>query len=99
MGLQLLEQVVHRQLRVTVVEADDHPDRDHVLAHRIDERAAELAVLGARPERPAHRVDDAVERLRDLPDLLHPERPDLRMLAADPEAVEGDTRQMTLSSL
>ena len=46
--LQLLEQVVHRELGVAVVEPDDHPDRDHVVAHRVDERAAELAVLRAR---------------------------------------------------
>ena len=29
---------------VAVVEPDDHAERDHVLAHRVDERAAELAV-------------------------------------------------------
>ena len=29
MRLQLLQQVVHRQRRVAVVEPDDHPDRDH----------------------------------------------------------------------
>ena len=57
--LQLLEQVVRRQLGVAVVEPDDEPDRDHVVAHRVDERAAELAELAAAAERPAHRVDDA----------------------------------------
>ena len=45
--LQLLEQVVHRELGVAVVEPDDHAERDHVVAHRVDERAAELAVLRA----------------------------------------------------
>src|SRR6478609_4490593 len=93
MELQLLQQVVHRQLRVGVVEPDDEADRDHVVAHGIDERAAELAELLPRPQRPAHRVDHAVERLRDLPDLLHAERPYLRVLAAQPEAVERGTRQ------
>ena len=75
---------------------DDHPESEHVLAHRIDERAAEFAVLGSRPQRPAHRVDDTVERPRNLPDLLHSERPNLRVLAGQAEAVERDTREMPL---
>ena len=33
------------ELDVAVVEPDDDADRDHVVAHRVDERAAELAVL------------------------------------------------------
>ncbi len=37
-GLQLLEEVVGRNLHVAVVEPDDHPDGDHVVAHRVDER-------------------------------------------------------------
>ncbi len=45
MRLQLLQQVVRRERGVAVVEPDDHADRDHVVAHRVDERAAELAVL------------------------------------------------------
>ncbi len=35
--------------------------------------------LRAPAQRPAERVDHPVERLRDLPDLLHPELPDLRV--------------------
>src|ERR1043165_3776122 len=53
-GLQLLEHVVAGEGGVAVVEADHEPDRDLVLAHRVDEAAAELAVLGLRPQRPAH---------------------------------------------
>ena len=64
MRLQLLQQVVDGELDVAVVEPDDHADREHVVAHRVDERAAELAVLRRGAQRPAHRVDDAVERLR-----------------------------------
>ena len=97
--LQLLQQVVHRERRVAVVEPDDEPDRDHVLAHRVDERAAELAELLAGAQRPAHRVDDAVERLRDLPDLFHRELPDLRLLAAEGEAVDRDACEVALRPL
>ena len=97
--LQLLQQVVHGELRVAVVEPDHHPDREHVVAHRVDERAAELAVLLRRAQRPAQRVDHAVERLRDLPDLLHAERPHLRVLALEPEPVERDAGQVALRPL
>ena len=48
MGLQFLEEVVRRQRGIAVVESHDHADRQHVVAHRIDERTAELAVLRAR---------------------------------------------------
>ena len=99
MGLQLLEEVVHRQLGVAVVEPHDHPERHQVLPERVDERAAELAVSGLRTEGPAHRVDHAVERSRDLPDFLHPERPDLRVLTVQAGAVERDAGQMSLGPL
>ena len=99
MGLQLLQEVVRRQRGVAMVEPDDHPDRQHVVAHRIDERAAELAVLGLRAQRPTHRVDDAVERLGDLPHLLHAEFPHLRVGAAQIEVVDRDVGEMTLRAL
>src|SRR4051812_30626950 len=66
---------------------------------RIEEKPAELAELPPRPQRPAHRVQDLVERLRALPDLLLAERPHLRVLAAQPEAVERRAGQMTLRPL
>src|SRR4029077_13332337 len=78
---------------------DDHPDREHVVAHRVDERAAELAVLLPGAQRPAERVDHTVERLGDLPDLLHPERPDLRVVALKGEAVERDAGEVALRPL
>ena len=88
-----------RELGVTRLEPGDEAERDHVVSHRVDERAAELAVLGALAQRPAHRVDDAAERRRDLPDLFHAERPDLRLLARDPEAVERGRGQVALCAL
>ena len=96
--LQLLEKPVHRERRVGVVEPDDHAERDAVLAHRVDERAAELAPVRRAAQRPAHRVDDAVERLLDLPDLLDAERPHLR-LRLQAEAVERDAGEMSLRPL
>ena len=90
---------MRRELDVAVVEADDHAERDHVVAHRVDERAAELAVLGAPAQRPAHRVDHAAERLLDPPDLLDAERPDLRVLALEAEVVDRGAREVTLRSL
>src|SRR5581483_5447764 len=97
--LQLLEQVVDGERGVAVVEADDHAQRDHALPHRVDERAAELAVAGGRAERPAHRVDHAVERLCDLPDLLDAEGPHLRVLALQCEALDRRAGEVTLGAL
>ena len=94
--LQLLEDVVDRELDVARLETGDEPERDHVVAHRVDERAAELAVLGALAQRPTHRVNDVAERLRDLPDLLDAERPDLRLSAREAEPVDGGARQVAL---
>ena len=96
-GLQDLEQVVRVEPGIAVVEADDHPDRHHVVAHRVDERAAELAVLRLRAQRPAHGVDHAVERPRDLPHLLHAELPHLRRrVTAETEVVERDVGEVSL---
>ena len=90
---------MHREARVAVVEADDQAHRDLVLAHRVDERAAELAVLGREPQRPAHRVDHAVERLLDLPDLLDAELPLLRVLGAEVEVADRRAGQVALGAL
>ncbi len=51
-----------------------------LVLHRVDPGAADLPVLGRDLQRPrADRVDQAVERLGDLPDLLDAELPDLRL--------------------
>src|SRR4029077_7392259 len=42
---------------------------------------------------------DAIERLLHLPDFLHAERPDLRVLARETEPVERDAGEMALRSL
>src|SRR6202000_483867 len=52
------------------------------------EGPAGLLGLAAPAQRPAHRVDDLVERLGNLPDLLHPELPRLRVGPVDVEVVE-----------
>jgi hypothetical protein len=95
--LEKLEQVVDGGRRVGVVEVDDEADADKVLAglvvpHRIDPAAADLAVARAHADRPgADRVDHAVQRFRDLPDLLDAEFPNLR-LATFGEAELADRR-------
>ena len=73
MQLHPLEQLVHVERCVVVVQPNDQPDRDLARPERIHEAAAER-VSG---ERPAQRVDDAIQRPLDLPHLLHPEREDL----------------------
>ncbi len=96
MGLQLLQQVMGGQLDVAIVQPDDHSDRQHVIAHRIDERSAELPVAGLRSQGPAESVNDAVEWLRDPPNLFHPKLPDLGVVAPQTKVVQGDTGQMPL---
>ena len=97
--LELLQHVVHGELDVRRLEPGDEADRHEVVAHRVDEGAAELAEARRRPQRPAHRVDDLSQRLADAPDLLHAERPDLRVLAVEPELVDGRAGQVPLRAL
>ena len=95
--LQDLEQVMRVEPGIAVVETDDHPDRHHVVAHGVDERSAELPELRLGPQWPAHGVDHAVERPRDLPHLLHPELPHLwRGVTPETEVVEREVREMPL---
>ena len=81
--LELLEQVVRGGGRVGVLEVDDETDADEILArllvlHRVQPRAADLPILGRDLQRPRpDRVNQAVERLGDLPDLLDAELPRL----------------------
>src|SRR5204863_4768623 len=68
-------------------------------AHGVDERATELAVLRTEAERPAHRVDHAIQRLFDLPDLLHAELPLLRLAAPELEVADRRAGQVPLRAL
>ncbi len=97
--LELLEEIVRRQLDVAVVEPDHEAERHHLITHRVDPRAAELAVLGRLAQRPPERVDDPAERLRDAPDLLDPELPDLRFRAVEAEVVERRSREVARRAL
>ena len=85
--------------RVGVVEPDHEPDAQLVLAHRVDEAAAELVPLRGLAQRPAHRVDHPVERLLDLPDLLHAELPARRQRAVEVEVVERRLGQVAERAL
>ena len=101
--LELLQHVVDREARVGVVEPGHEADRDAgrvaLAVHRVDPRAAELLVLRLRPQRPAERVDHAVERLVDLPDLLDAERPDLRVGAGEAERLDRGAGQVAPAAL
>jgi len=100
MRLQLLQARRAPTARRRGSRGDDHADRDQVVAHRIDERAAELAIAAPRPQRPAHRVHHFTKRLRDLPDLLHPERPHLRVVAGgSPKRSSATPVRLTLRPL
>ncbi len=97
--LEHLEQVVRVELRVAVVEPQYQPDRHEVVAHRVDERTAELPVLRLRSQRPPQGVDHAVERSSDLPDLLDAELPHLRRgVAPEAEVVECGVGEMALGA-
>ncbi len=97
--LELLQHVVDGELDVRRLEARDEADGDELVAHRVDERPTELAEARRRAQRPAHRVDDPPERLPDAPDLLHAERPDLRVLAVQAELVDSRGSQEALRPL
>src|SRR5205807_10198770 len=99
MRLELLDDVVDRESGVAVVQAGDESERNPVLAHRVDEAAAELAVLRAEAKRPAHGVDHPVERLGDLPDLLHAELPLRRIFARQAEVADRRAGQMATGAL
>ena len=55
--------------------------------------------LAAEAQRPAHRVDHAVERLLDLPDLLHAELPLLWVLGAEVEVADRRAGEVALGAL
>ena len=80
--LELLQHVVRREPRVGVLEPDHEADAEVLGAHRVDERAADLAVLAApRSGQPSVWMIRS-SGSRDLPDLLDAERVGLRERAS-----------------
>ncbi len=69
MLLEAVERHVGIEQRIVIVEADDEPQRDTTLRHRVDEAAAELILQERIPQRVDHgaRFDAA---LGNLPQLL-----------------------------
>ena len=100
MRLQLLQHVVHRQLRVAVVEPDDHADGDHVVAERIDERAAELAVLApaARSGQPIVWITRS-SGFATFQTSLTPSAQTCGLAPCEPEALERGAGQVALRPL
>ena len=80
MQLEALQLVVRIERRVLVVETDHEADVDDAVFHPVDEGAAERVHV----QRIAERVDHVAGRMAifgKLPELLHAERIDLRILA------------------
>src|ERR1700722_14734012 len=78
MGLEALEFLERRQIRVLIVQVNDEADRNQIVVEMIEERAA----AGAVAERPAHRMlHQAAAKLfrRDLPQLLQADADILRL--------------------
>ena len=73
MPLQRLQQLMHVQRRIAIVEPDNQPERDEIRLERVDETAAKGVVR----ERPAQGMNHAIERLLRLPQLLDAECEDL----------------------
>ncbi len=93
MLLHLLQQDVHVQRRLPIVEAHHEPERQEVGLERIEEAAAESVAR----QRPAQRVDDRVQRPLRFPQLLDPEGIDhgvggAHLLPAQPGLGEGAAR-------
>ena len=90
--LELLQQVVDGEPGVGVVEPDHEADRDlrrlALAVHAVDPRAAELLVLALdRSGQPS--VWMTLSSGFDLPDLLDAERPDLRVVGRQVEALSA----------
>jgi hypothetical protein len=79
MALHLLQEDVDVERRLAVVEAHDEAEGEEVRLQRVEEAAAE----GVARQRPAQGVDDRVQRALRLPELLHPQRVDHRIVGPD----------------
>ncbi len=88
MGLEALELLERRQIRVGVVEVDDEADRHQIVAEVIEERAAAGAVVERPAEGMLHQAGPVLLRI-DLPQLLEADAVFLR-LAALAETEAGD---------
>ena len=94
MGLEALEFLERREIRVVVIEVQDESDRDEIVAVVIEERAAAGAVV----ERPAEGVLNEAGRVlvrRDLPQLLQADA-EFRRLAV---AIEPVMRDQSLAEM
>src|SRR6266496_5634848 len=77
MLLEAVERHVWIELRVVIVEADDEPEREMSIRHRVDERPAELILRERIAERVHHGPGgDAIRR--DVPQLFEADRELLR---------------------
>ena len=89
--LEPLQQQVHVERRVAVIEPHHEAQRDQIRLEGIHEAAAERVPR----QRPPQRVDHAIERLLRLPQLLHAEGKDLRVLRRHALPLAPRLRQQT----
>ena len=80
---------MHVERGAPVVEPDDETERQQVRLERVEKAAAE----GVARKRPAERVDHPVEGALRLPDLLHAQRKDLRILGRHALPLEPRLRE------
>src|SRR4029077_18243101 len=83
MGLEALELLVGRQVRIFVIEMDHEADRKESGVEMIEERAASGAIIERPAEGMLHQAGAMLFR-RDLPQLFESE-PELLRLAAIPK--------------
>ena len=80
MGLEALEFLERRQIRIGVVEMNDEADRNQIVVEVIEERAAAGGIVERPAERVLHQPGLVLVR-RDLPELLQAEAEFLRLAA------------------
>src|SRR5262245_23849431 len=80
MGLEALELLVRREVRIFVIEMDHEADRNEPVVEMIKERAAGGTIVERPGERMLHPPGAMLFR-RDLPQLFEP-KPELLRLAA-----------------
>ena len=91
MLLETLEEHVHIEIRIAVVEPHDQAQRDEIRLEWINKASAERVSR----ERPPQGVNHAVERLLRFPQLFDAERKDLRILRGNVLPLAPRLRQET----
>ena len=95
MFFELLQQDVDVESGVTIIEPNDEAERHEIRLQRVDEASTER--VGG--QRPAERMDHAIERSFCLPELFDSEREDLGILGRHALPLTPRLRQQSACSL